>query len=109
VSGCAGTTTTPLASANGRPTYRIECIEVSQCWTEARRACRGAYRALATHENQIPDSDISGLNERTRANATGRGEYVAGMPMSAAPSGPGIESSAPLPIVEVVVMCTSDG
>ncbi len=80
----------------GPPTFQIECMELTGCWNVAAQQCGGSYRAVSTKQNTIPDRELPGLNARTQRNADPTsGEY-----------GPGIESNAPLPIVQVVVVCT---
>ena len=108
LSGCTSTTTS-VATANGPPTYSIECIELSECWVAAQRACRGPYETVLTRHNEIPESELPGLNAVTQSHtsrpyrAGGRG--VGEVP----PGGPGIESDAPMPLAEVVVVCSTTG
>ncbi len=107
VSACA-TTTKPLArTSEGAASYKIECIRLGDCWTEAKRACGGPYRAVEKHENTIPESELSGLNARTQGNTLRHYPYGYGLPGSVPQYGPGVvESDDPMPLAEVVVVCT---
>jgi len=98
--GCASTSAR-LARTSGHPTYQIECANVGDCWTQARRACGGDYRTLARYDNWIPESDLPGYNHRTIESSEPHRVYGARMPYY----GPGIESDEPLPITDVVVAC----
>lgn len=104
--GCATTTTTPLAAPGARPTYQIECMHVDECWTAARRACKGRYQTVEKHQNWISESDLPGLNERTAQHAHPRWslDERGGRPFE--PYGPDFDSNEPLPITDVVVACT---
>ena len=104
LSGCSSArsaATAPGATA----TYDIECMHLGECWAEAQRKCGGAYRALETHENTIPDSDLPGLNAETDAHSYRHDGFYVGGPPRRRPFGPGIESSDPLPLADVVVAC----
>jgi hypothetical protein len=106
-SACA-TTTKPLApSSGGAASYKIECIKLGDCWTEAKRACGGPYRTVAKHENTIPESELPGLNVRTQGDTLRHYPYGYGLPGSVPQYGPGVvESDEPMPLAEVVVVCT---
>lgn len=109
VSGCA-TTTKSLAPSGGAESYKIECIQLGDCWAEAKRACRGPYRAVAKYENTIPESELPGLNVRTQGHALRHYPYGYGLPGSVPQYGPGVvESDEPMPLAEVVVVCTGSG
>ena len=105
-SACA-TTTKPLApTSEGAASYKIECIQLGDCWAEAQRACHGAYRAVEKHENTIPESELSGVNIRTQGNTLRHYPYGYGLPGSVPQYGPGVvESDDPMPLAEVVVVC----
>ncbi len=105
LAGCS-TTTRPLAPVNGYASYQIECIRIGECWVEARRACGGPYRTLERRDNWISESDLPGLNERTYAHSYSRWT-LQGITRPVEPYGPGMESDEPLPITDVVVMCTN--
>jgi hypothetical protein len=99
------TTTTPVRSATGKPAYSIECIELGECFAEARRACGGPYDTVSTRQNEIPESQLPGFNAVTDSHARARDGSHAAMPSTVPPGGPGIESDAPMPLSEVVVVC----
>jgi len=105
-SACA-TTTTKLESASAAPTYRIECIRLGDCWAEAHRACGGDYRMLERHDNTIPESDLPGLNERTDAHSYQRWSLDWPAARNPRPYGTGIESDQPMPLTDVVVVCSA--
>ena len=111
-SACAttGTKTRALPPRHGALAYRIECVGLPGCWSAAHKACHGSYRVESKRENvnTIPESELPGLNAQTQANgyqnATSYGTSIpGGMPTY----GPGIESDEPMPVSEVVVVCTS--
>lgn len=94
VVACAPTTVHSLAPEGGAPAYKIECMQLDGCLSEAARQCHGAYRTVSTKQNAIAESDLPGLNARTQRQ-------------NVSSNGPGIESEAPMPLTEVVVVCQS--
>jgi len=89
---CGPTTVRPIELRGGAPAYKIECVKLDGCLSEAARQCHGAFHTVSTRNNTIAESDLPGLNARTqRQNATS--------------NGPGIESDEPMPLTEVVVVC----
>ena len=108
-SGCSGATIKPLEPQGGRQAFEIECINVGQCWREARRACNGPYRALHQSENLIPESELPGLNPRTAHHGAEAYEYSPDHPNTVPLAGPGIESDEPMPLTQVVVVCAAAG
>ena len=54
-------------------------------------------------QNTIPDSELPGLNARTQRNTERSTREYDHFDWN--PNGPGIESEAPLPITEVIVVC----
>ncbi len=90
---CGPTTVRAIGPEGGPPTYKIECVKLDGCLSEAARQCHGAYRTVATKHNTIAESDLPGLNARTqRQNPTSNGL--------------GIESDDPMPLTQVVVVCS---
>lgn len=105
VGACSATTAKPVALGSGGKGYDIECVRPDDCWAEARKACGGAYRPVRQGSaNTIAESDLSGLNQRTQDNMYR--PYVYSMPGGVPHYGPGIESPDPMPITEVLVVCT---
>lgn len=102
LAGCAATVSEAPRHA-GKPSYAIACMEISECDRAARRHCGGAYSTLHRWQNQIPDSELPGLNARTRRNAERSTREYDHWDWD--PSGPGIESEEPLPIAELLVVC----
>ena len=97
VLGCGSRTTVrSLPPEGGKPTLKIDCIAIDECWSAAREHCHGPYRALGTRKNAIAESDLPGLNARTQREGVSS-------------NGPGIESDEPMPLVEVVVVCDAPG
>ncbi len=103
--GCS-TTTTRLSTVNGRQTYAIECGDAGDCFKQASRTCRGSYQTLERHDRWISEADLPGLNDRTEAHLYQRWTLTSPSILRPAPYGPNIESDRPLPITNVVVMCT---
>src|SRR5262245_48627659 len=103
------TTTTPVRSATGKLAYSIECIHLGECFEEARRACGGAYETVSTRQNQIPESELPGLNAMTYSHTRARYATRGAMPSTVPPGGPGFESDEPMPLAEVVVECGGGG
>ena len=89
---CSPTSVHSLAPKGGAPAYKIECVKLDGCLSEAARQCHGAYRTVTTKHNTIAESDLPGLNARTQRQ-------------NASSNGPGIESDEPMPLTEVVVVC----
>lgn len=100
--GCTATVRAAPPHA-GKPSYEIACMDVRDCDRVARRECGGAYSTLRTWQNKIPDSELPGLNARTQRNTERSTREYDHWDWD--PNGPGIESEAPLPITEVVVVC----
>jgi hypothetical protein len=98
-----------VATASGPPTYSIECIELSDCWVAAQRACGGPYETVLTRHNEIPESELPGLNAVTDRNAHPQDFREPRLRSSVPAAGPGIESDAPMPLAEVVVVCDTTG
>src|SRR5262245_6627532 len=94
------TTTTPVRSATGKLAYSIECIHLGECFEEARRACGGPYETVSTRQNQIPESELPGLNAVTDSHARSRDGTHRDMPSNVPLGGPGFESDAPMPLAE---------
>jgi hypothetical protein len=89
---CAPTTVRSITPAGGAPTYKIECVELDGCLSEAQRQCHGAYRTVSTEQNTIAESDLPGLNARTQRQ-------------NVSSNGLGIESDEPMRLTQVVVVC----
>jgi hypothetical protein len=104
--GCGSTTITPVSPEQGRASYEIECVRVGDCWREASRACKGAYKTVHQSANHIPESELPGLNGLTERNARDRNGFVGNDPGMVPAFGPGIESRDPMPLTQVVVVCT---
>jgi hypothetical protein len=103
--GCSATTTA-VASADGRETYSIECIKIHDCWAAAQRACGGRYETVLTTHNQIPESELPGFNAVTDSHTHSHHFDRPSMPSNVPVGGPGIESDAPMPLAEVIVVCS---
>lgn len=104
--GCAATTTR-LAPVQGQAAYEIECIREGDCWLQARKACNGSYRMLERHDNSISESELPGLNTRTVYESNPKGGYQHVPPATVGTYGPDFEASEPLPLTNVVVLCTA--
>jgi hypothetical protein len=102
LAGCTATVRSAPPQA-GKPSYEISCMDVRDCDRVARRQCGGAYSTLRTWQNTIPDSELPGLNARTQRNTERSTREYDHFDWN--PNGPGIESEAPLPITEVIVVC----
>lgn len=79
--------------------YRVECIELERCRERAAEACRSPYSVESEWRNTIPESELPGLNERTRSKDASDWERYT------FPRATGIESNAPMPLVSIVVAC----
>lgn len=79
--------------------FRVECIEPEQCKQKASVACRSSYSVVSEWHNSIPESELPGLNERTRpkdARDWNRFRLT---------DETGIESNEPMPLTSLVVAC----
>jgi hypothetical protein len=103
--GCSATTTA-VASADGRETYSIECIQLYDCRMAAQRACGGRYETVLTTHNQIPESELPGFNAVTDRHTRPHRFNRPTMPSNVPAGGPGIESDAPMPLAEMIVVCS---
>jgi hypothetical protein len=80
-------------------------MQLGECMAAAQRACGGGYEMVKTAQNRIPESELPGLNKVTYAHKYAGGGMRTAMPSDVPPGGPGIESDAPMPLAEVVVVC----
>ena len=103
LTGCT-TTVRALAPQGQKPSYEISCMQPADCERAARTQCGGTYSTVRAWHNRIPDSELPGLNAQTQRR-TERSTRPYDHPDWILPYGPGIESEAPLPITEVVVVC----
>src|SRR5262245_8329595 len=57
---------TTVPNASERRQYRIECIQMDDCKKKASAACGSPYDVVSEWHNQIPESELPGLNEQSR-------------------------------------------
>jgi hypothetical protein len=106
VSACGGSVTRLDAANDARgaekPRFRIECIRMAECQHKASVACGSKYDVVSEWHNEIPESELPGLNEASRPkDARDYNNYHAALPNRT-----GIESNEPMPLASIVVACT---
>lgn len=102
--GCSATSELPPAKASDgaeHRRFRVECVEMAQCQQRASAACGSKYEVLSEWHNEIPESELPGLNEAS----TPRDVRDYHNTHAALPNRTGIESDAPLPLASIVVAC----
>ena len=85
----------------GSRQYRVECIQMAECQKRAQRACGTQYQVVSEWHNEIPESQLPGLNEGSRPKSVS--DYNAYR--ASLPDRTGIESDAPMPLASIVVAC----
>lgn len=104
LTACAGAVTElpprePTPGHPGARQYRVECVQMAQCRQRARVACGSKYEVVSEWHNQIPESELPGLNEASRPkDHRDFHRYVL-------PDQTGIESTDPMPLASLVVSC----
>ena len=102
--GCSAISELPPAKASDgaeHRRFRVECVEMAQCQKRARVACGSKYEVLSEWHNEIPESQLPGLNEASYPK-DGR-DYA--RYRAALPDRTGIESDDPMPLASIVVAC----
>jgi hypothetical protein len=90
----------PTTDASGRHRqFRVECIQPEQCQEKANAACGSSYRVVSEWHNTIPESDLPGLNERSRPKDARDWNRLTLTDET------GIESRDPMPLTSIVVAC----
>jgi len=109
LSGCGYSARAGDSQVANKRLHRIDCYDTPSCHERAKAICRTGVQVVEVWENPIPDSYLPGFNEDS--NPTGIVGPSRPYPMRPeryeplVRTGPGFESTDPLPFTELTFAC----